>query len=116
MHSSLRCLSYMRPNSIPGENIYHFRMRSQEILNKWAPFLRKKLDVLQWVMEGTNSLVYIPLNDGERQVPPPFFCLVTNATLSYSLALRESTEALDMVYGLPENGQFEESATSPTPY
>ena len=57
----------MRPNSIPGEDIYHFRMRSQEILNNWAPSLRKSLviDILQWVMEGTNSLVYIPLNDSE---------------------------------------------------
>lgn len=100
MHSSLRRLSCMRPNSIPGENIYHFRMRSQEILNKWAPFLRKNLDVLQWVMEGSTSLVYIPLNDGERRVL--FIYLMRH--LSYSLALRESNESLDMVYGLRENG------------
>ena len=63
----------MRPNSIPGENIYHFRSRSQEILNNWAPSLRKNLGILQWVMEGTSSLIYIPLNDGER--PVQFFYL-----------------------------------------
>ena len=73
MHSSLRRLSYMRPNSIPGENIYHFRIRSQEILNNWAPSLRKSLVILQWVMEGTNSLIYIPLNDGERLSTSFFF-------------------------------------------
>ena len=66
MHLSLRRLSYMRPNSIPGDNTYHFRTRSQEILNNWAPSLRKNLVLLQWVMEGTNSLIYIPLNDGEH--------------------------------------------------
>jgi hypothetical protein len=77
LHSSLRRLSCIPPNNIPGENIYHFRMRSQEILNNWAPSLRKELDILQWVIEGTNSLIYIPLND----------------------ALRGSPEALNMVYG-----------------
>ena len=56
----------MRPNSIPGENVYHFRVRSQEILDNWAPSLRKGLAILQWVMEGTNSLIYIPSNDGEH--------------------------------------------------
>jgi len=73
LHSSLRCLSYMRPNRIPGDDIYHFRMRSQEILNNWAPSLRKGFTI-QWAMEG-NSLIYIPLND----------------------ALRESTEAPNML-------------------
>ena len=63
----------MRPNSIPGENIYHFRMRSQEILNNWAPSLRKGLVILQWVMEGACSLIYIPFDDGERQAQSFFF-------------------------------------------
>ena len=80
MHSSLRRLSYMGPNSIPGENIYHFRMRSQEILNNWAPSLQKDLVILQWVMEGTSSLIYIPLNDGERPAQSYlFFFLVPNS-------------------------------------
>jgi len=82
LHLSLRRSSHMRPDHIPGDNIYHFRTRSQRILNNWAPALRKNLAVLQWVLEGTQSLVYIPLND----------------------ALRESPEALNMVYGLPYVG------------
>ena len=67
----------MRPNNLPGENVYHFRSRSQEILNNWAPSLRQGLDIIQWVMEGTNSLIYIPLNDGERfpNPPPPKFLI-----------------------------------------
>ena len=62
---SLRRLSHIRPNHIPGDNIYHFRMRSQEILNNWAPSLRKDLVIFQWVMKGSRSLLYIPMNDGK---------------------------------------------------
>jgi hypothetical protein len=40
-------------------------MRSHEILNNWAPSLREALAVLQWVMKGTKSLIYIPVDDGE---------------------------------------------------
>jgi hypothetical protein len=111
LHSSLRRLSYMRPNSIPGESIYHFRMRSQEILNNWAPSLRKSLVILQWVMEGTNSLIYIPLNDGELFSTILFYfwgALLKNLMRNHHfyiifLALRESTEALNMVYGLHDS-------------
>jgi hypothetical protein len=68
--------------------MYHFRMRSQEILNKWAPFLQKNLDILQWIMEGTDSLIYIPLNDGERPVLFFFFLFgrivsVSKSSLSF---------------------------------
>ena len=66
LHSSLRRLSCIQPNRIPGDNIYHFRMRSQEILNAWAPSLRKDLVTLQWVLKGARSLIYVPVNDGER--------------------------------------------------
>ena len=65
LHSSLHRLGYIPANQLPGENTYHFRMRSQEILNNWAPSLRKEL-IVQWVIEGTKSLIYIPLNDGEQ--------------------------------------------------
>ena len=51
--------------------MYHFRSRSQKILNNWAPSLRNNIGILQWVMEGANSLIYVPLNDGE--LPAQFF-------------------------------------------
>ena len=93
----------MRPNSIPGENIYHFRTRSQEILKNWAPSLRKNLGILQWVMEGTNSLIYVPLNDGEQRPTLVQQSSESKYVMLSFLALRESTEALDMVYGLHED-------------
>ncbi|KAF8815372.1 hypothetical protein BYT27DRAFT_7249259 [Phlegmacium glaucopus] len=90
LHSSLRRISDIRPNQIPGDNIYHFRTRSHKILDNWAPSLRKDLVFLQWVMKGTISLIYIPVNE----------------------ALRESPEALNMVYGLDENFRLEDTCAT----
>jgi len=118
LHSSLHRLSYIRPNLIPGDNVYHFRMRSHNILNNWAPSLRKDLIILQWVMKGTTSLLYIPVNEGEWSSTGFLFftqwCLNLMRNCSYLiiLALRESPDALNMAYGLHENFQLEDTCAT----
>jgi len=87
LYSSLHRLSCLQPNHVPGDTIYHFRMRSYKLLKTWAPSLRKDTSILQWAMKGPRTLIYIPM----------------------SQVLRESPEALNMVYGLDEHSQFEDT-------
>ncbi|KAF8165654.1 hypothetical protein B0H34DRAFT_794023 [Crassisporium funariophilum] len=83
LHFSLRQLSQLRPDYIPGDSKRCFRERATGILEKWNVLILQDLAKrrLEWALKGKRSLIYIPKDD----------------------PLHTSPEALGMVYGLEDD-------------
>ncbi|KAF8149419.1 hypothetical protein B0H34DRAFT_802416 [Crassisporium funariophilum] len=90
LHFSLRQLSLLPPNIIPGDDKYSFPERAGKILEKWNVLILQDLakNQLEWALIGNKSLIYIPKDD----------------------PLQTSSEALGMVYGLKDDLDEAQSA------